>query len=195
LSVTFIRLDGADDVMIDFFGAVLFLLISLAALQDIQCRRIPNTIIVSIAVLWIAYTYWNPASDTLASLGVAAAVLAIGMLCWCLRWIGGGDVKLIAALGLWAGPQHTLPMVATIALAGGMLASILALARKPAVTLLLTHVAMLRGGPQVGGSAAARNSSHAWAAGWPNGADPLSVPYGVAIAAGGYWLIHRLFVG
>jgi prepilin peptidase CpaA len=181
--------------MMTSYGAVLFVLVSLAALQDIQKRRIPNTVVVGIAILWAAYAFWSPGAVPLASLAVAGAVLAAGMLCWSLRWLGGGDAKLIAALCLWAGPQHTVPMLAAIALAGGMLASMLALARQPAVTLLLAHVAMLRGGPRVGGSAAGGNSVHGTAAAWPEGAEPLSVPYGVAIAAGGYWLIHRLFLG
>jgi prepilin peptidase CpaA len=43
-----------------------------------------------------------------------------------LKWIGGGDVKLMAAIGAWLGPVSALWVAAFGALAGGPLAVIAA---------------------------------------------------------------------
>jgi prepilin peptidase CpaA len=181
--------------MVDPYGAVLFILINLAALHDVRHRRIPNPVTCIIVALWAAYALWNSPADPAASLGVAAAVLAAGFLCWHLGWLGGGDAKLLAALSLWAGPEHALPMLSVVALAGGVLASLMAFARQPAVSLLLACISLHGVGARSAGSSPGERSAGDPVHGWPDRAGRLSVPYGVAIAAGGYWLIHRLFLG
>jgi prepilin peptidase CpaA len=43
-------------------------------------------------------------------LGLAGAVVGLAMLlpAFAARWVGGGDVKLLAAFGAWLGPWETL---------------------------------------------------------------------------------------
>jgi Flp pilus assembly protein protease CpaA len=45
------------------------------------------------------------------NLGVAAATFAITSVLYILRWFSAGDVKLLAAVALWAGPTEIVPVV------------------------------------------------------------------------------------
>jgi prepilin peptidase CpaA len=38
-------------------------------------------------------------------------------------WFGGGDAKLMAAIGLWIGAENLMPYMLWVALAGGMIAA------------------------------------------------------------------------
>ena len=79
-----------------------------------------------------------------------------------LGWIGGGDAKLFAACGLWLGWPAFLPFLLWTALAGGVLATGLLVARKGA-----------RAWPVAGPQWLVRLLS-----------PEAAVPYGVAIAVG-----------
>ncbi|HEX6010902.1 MAG TPA: A24 family peptidase [Geminicoccaceae bacterium] len=172
-------------------GLVLLILLGLAAWLDIDQRRIPNRIVAAIALLWLPYALHSFPARMPGSLATAAAVLALGMVVWRLRWIGGGDVKLIAALALWAGAKDTPLLLATIALSGGALA-LLWPSRLRHVAAWLSAALGARLGAMFpaprawtsterGGTAQARSPA-------------VSLPYGVAIAAGGCWLVHRIFI-
>jgi prepilin peptidase CpaA len=105
---------------------------------------------------------------TLATAGFAAlcaaAVFIVGALLFSRGLIGGGDVKLLAAATLWAGPGATLPLLFLTGLLGGVLC-----------LLLLTPVGAL--------IAAARPTLGDPSEGPARGAKRILVPYGVAIAA------------
>jgi prepilin peptidase CpaA len=99
-------------------------LLGIAALHDLIARTIPNwiaAVLASIAVLPLPGTLgiWN---------GLPAAALAFAgmfggaMLFWRLGWLGGGDVKLLGAIGLLVPPGRIGATVTAIALAGGVLA-------------------------------------------------------------------------
>ena len=94
--------------------------------------------------------------------------------------LGGGDVKLLAALAVWAGTAEALRFLLVTALAGGGLA----LAWLWYCRIGWAALAPLRaafGGPAVLSSFD------------PAAAMDRGLPYGVAIAAGGGWLWLRLF--
>ncbi|TVR78787.1 MAG: pilus assembly protein CpaA [Rhodospirillales bacterium] len=108
-------------------------LVILAALADIDDLRIPNRISALIALLWpihalaaapAAGTGWL--ADAGLAIAVAAGVFAVGTGLFVFRWMGGGDVKLMAALSLWAGPALVLPFLVVTTLAGGALALLMA---------------------------------------------------------------------
>jgi prepilin peptidase CpaA len=90
-----------------------------AAGFDLWKRRIPNAL--TVAVL-IGGLFARGVTGGFASLGsalVGAGLgLAIMLLPFTLRWIGGGDVKLIAAAGAWLGPIGVIEMI-VLGLAGG----------------------------------------------------------------------------
>jgi prepilin peptidase CpaA len=94
---------------------------------DLRTRRVPNWLTLGAALGGIG---WGAVSGGWAGLGWAAAGWAAGLAVFLpmflLRGIGGGDVKLVAALGAWLGPVGALWVGAFAALAGGPLALLVA---------------------------------------------------------------------
>ena len=108
--------------------ALVFLgLILTAAVEDALSFTIPNWISLALLAAFplAALTVGMPLASAAMNLGVGAAALAAGMGMFALRWVGGGDAKLLAAVCLWLGlPALGLFLLAT-ALAGGALAILL----------------------------------------------------------------------
>jgi prepilin peptidase CpaA len=98
-----------------------------ACITDLKSRRVPNALTFGAALAGLA---WGGASGGWSGLGWAAAGWAAGLAVFLpfflLRGIGGGDVKLVAAIGAWLGPVGALWVGAFAALAGGPLAVIVA---------------------------------------------------------------------
>ena len=100
-----------------------------ACLTDLRSRRIPNLLTFGGAVAALVF---HLITGGLSALGWAAAGWGVGLLLFlpifALRGIGGGDVKLLAALGAWLGPSLTLWLAFWSAIAGGAFAIIVAMA-------------------------------------------------------------------
>src|SRR3954449_5607811 len=95
-----------------------------AAVVDVRTFTISNRLNLTVALLapvyWlsIALSPWPGMAIQLAAGGVVFALLAgafyAGMM-------GGGDVKLAAALALWFSPASTIKFLVLMSLAGGVL--------------------------------------------------------------------------
>lgn len=101
-----------------------------ACVTDVTTRRVPNALTgTAIVCGLLAHTVlpggFGPAA---AVLGFAAG-LAVFFPFFALGGMGGGDVKLLAALGTWLGWQPVLWTALYGAVAGGVLALIVALSR------------------------------------------------------------------
>jgi prepilin peptidase CpaA len=66
----------------------------------------------------------------LAHLAVAAMVLLFFLAFFLAGWVAGGDVKLIAAIALWIGPENASLFVLLTAFLGALLALALLLIKK-----------------------------------------------------------------
>jgi prepilin peptidase CpaA len=149
-------------------------LLVIAAVEDVRERRIANWLTLGVAALWPLWVVVSPAPVAwLGALALAAAVLAVGFALFARGWLGGGDVKLIAAVSLWAGPEHMLLFALVTSLAGGVLA-LATLSWQRLLGPLGLHLQALG---LLGGRPAATASEEP--------AAPATLPYGVAIAAGG----------
>jgi prepilin peptidase CpaA len=80
-----------------------------AAIMDFRTRRIPNWFTVPFFVCGIAF---QTATGGLGGFGSAIAGFATGFgilfALWLIGGGGGGDVKLMGALGTWLGATYTL---------------------------------------------------------------------------------------
>lgn len=135
-----------------------------AGLRDLTTMIIPNWISAAIIVGFFpaALAVGLPWMEMLTHVGVAFAALLVGMGMFALRWIGGGDAKLMAATTLWLGLSSTLTFLLATAVVGGVFGLLLIVTRGHIQPFL------------------------SWAPRWfarlmePKG----DIPYGVAIAIG-----------
>ena len=99
-----------------------------AAACDLRSRRIPNLLTFGAALAALAYHAVTGGPWALASSAGGWFVGAIIFLIpFALRGLGGGDLKLLAALGAWIGPQDALWLALYTGVAGGVMAVIVAL--------------------------------------------------------------------
>lgn len=99
-----------------------------AVLNDLAFRTVPNWISLALLALGIGIR----TLDGGLALGLLACVLILlgAGFCWQRGWLGGGDVKLLAACGILVPPGLSGVMLLNVALAGGALALVyLALGR------------------------------------------------------------------
>ena len=141
---------------------ILAVMLLWAAVVDIRTRTIANGLNLAIALM--APLFWWAMDvdlwpDAAIRVGVALVVFLLFALAFHLGAMGGGDVKLAAALALWFAPADTIFLIVLMSLAGGLLTLI----------VMIEHrVRKNEGRPEV--------------------------PYGVAIAFGGLWLLAQRFL-
>ena len=145
---------------------LLFLaLLGAAAFSDARRFRIPNLIPLAIALLYPAHLWASRLGlDWSGALVAAALVFACGLVLFARGALGGGDVKLLGAAALWAGPPLLPALLVVMGLSGGVLAA-----------LAWTEGRVRRWLP-------------------PGVSETPRVPYGVAIAAGASYAGYRLLL-
>lgn len=154
-----------------------------AAFSDLQRFIIPNKISLSLVTLYPAYVlaglFGGAPVEWLGGLIAAAVVFAVGFALFSFRVLGGGDVKLLAAISLYAGSQWLVALIAITALAGGVLSIGILAAKMVSLSRLPQDLraAMLPGEVRFPVLRAAMQT-HA--------------PYGAAIAFGGLFIIYQL---
>ena len=173
-------------------GLILLALLGLlacAVVEDVRRWRLPNRLTAGVALLYPLHVLLSPTAVAwLPALALAAALFAAGTALFAWRVLGGGDVKLIAALGLWAGLEHFAAFAVATTLSGGVLALFYLWYRRsgwyvlgPLRTVLLPKRSA-ETAPPTPAAVADESASEA----------PSGVPYGVAITVGGLVVIYRI---
>jgi len=108
------------DILLVALGAILIV----AAIIDVRTFTISNKLNLTVALL--APFYWWAAQvplwpDVGIQVAIAAAVFVLFALAFYAGMMGGGDVKLAAALALWFSLQSTIKFLVVTSLAGGVL--------------------------------------------------------------------------
>ena len=131
---------------------------------------------IALCAAWLLHIAAAAGGPVLAPLGVALAVFAVGAALFACGWLGGGDVKLLAAAALWAGPAGLPQLLILTGVIGGALALFLL---NPAGRQLAFAARMMIGG------------------GVPPAGTGIEtpVPYGVAIAGAALFAILRPYFG
>ena len=139
---------------------LLIALLLAAAAEDAVRLRISNiTVLLAIVAAVIAAIVVGPTLALWQNLAVFAALLAAGTPMFAAGKLGGGDVKLLAAVGLWFNLKGALWMLLDVVLAGGILAILIIALRSLGWSEKMRRRAVIL---RAGGG----------------------IPYGVAIAAG-----------
>jgi len=117
--------------MTDFIVPAIVLTAGAAAtVIDVRVRRVPNVVTMSVASVGLLLAMSGRGDITL---GAALAGLAVGLAVMLpghvLGATGAGDVKLVAAFGTLLGPLDILGAFIRMAIAGGVIALIVALVR------------------------------------------------------------------
>ena len=139
-------------------------LVIVGGLHDLLTMKIPNWISLALVLLFFPTARLAGLGPMALAIhvGIGLAALFIGAGMFALRWIGGGDAKLIAASCLWLGLSGSGMFLLWTGVVGGLFCLFLILARQ--------HLQMVT--PNAPGWASRLLE--------PKG----DIPYGVAIAIG-----------
>jgi prepilin peptidase CpaA len=155
--------------------AALVCAVFLAAVTDVSNRRIPNIVTAGALVVALLLRAGMGYSEFLHGvLGIVAAV-AILIPLFAMGGVGGGDAKLLIAVGAFLGPKGFIVALLATAIAGGIMAATYATQRGVILPALLNTRGLLTW-VVTGGRRGERTTLQMEGA--------VSVPYGVAIAVG-----------
>jgi len=79
------------------------------AWSDLRSMRIPNALSLATVALFVLAALIATPGDLMGRCVMAGSVFAIGFAAFCLRIVGAGDVKFLAALILFV-PVQLLPL-------------------------------------------------------------------------------------
>jgi prepilin peptidase CpaA len=127
-----------------FFSLGALVLCTVAAGWDIATRRIPNPLTVAaMAGGLVGHLLLNQGAGLVWSAAGLLVGAALTLLSALYGGLGGGDVKLMAALGALCGPRATFEIALVSAIAGGLLALLMALRHRVAFKALRQAAALL----------------------------------------------------
>jgi prepilin peptidase CpaA len=134
----------AGELMTMFISTIVIGIGIVACAFDIRTRRIPNVLTFSAALAGLLFHVVQAGA---AGAQLAAGGWVVGLLLllpyFALGGMGGGDVKLVAALGAWLGPSHAFWVAVYAGLVGGVFAVCLAITQGYLKTALSNVAAML----------------------------------------------------
>lgn len=131
-----------------------------AALSDAARFRIPNLACLGLLALFPAFVLTAPTNIPWPQhLAVFALILGLGYVLFLKNLAGAGDIKLLAVIGLWAGPSFWGQFLFITAISGGLLSLGIGV-----LTLVRQKLSKDGKGPELA---------------------KTPIPYGIAIAIGG----------
>jgi prepilin peptidase CpaA len=173
----------------NYFGTMAFMaaivVVSLAVYTDLRWRKISNNLTVPAVAAGIILNTLNGGwYGLLSSLAGLAIGIAVFIIPFALRGMGGGDVKLMGALGALLGGYAIVSVAIYTALLGGVLAIVVALYNHELGSSFRRVVMILRRLAPIGGRSKRIDPKTS-----------LRLPYGLAIGGGTVllFIIGRVF--
>lgn len=168
---------------VDTLLATLLVIACAAAVWfDVRENRIPNVLTLGTLILALALRAAGQASliDGLAGAGIA---FAIALPFFLVGGLGGGDAKLLAAVGALVGLDRVFMALFLTAVVGGAM-GIFVMLRKGAVTQTMANLKTIMLTMGRGTFTGWKRDGESQAAVTLDTPGVITVPYGVAIAAG-----------
>jgi prepilin peptidase CpaA len=144
---------------------------AVAVVTDLRLRLIPNAVTIPLALAGVGISAMHGFVAGATSLGLIVATLVLGTAFFSMGWLGGGDVKLLAAGAGALGFPDALPFLLYTALGGGVLAVGVAMATGSLGRVIASALTLVRPLVYSGTVVPSRPTS-------------IALPYGVAIAFG-----------
>lgn len=155
-------------------------LVTLAAIIDLRSRRIPNLLVVTGLIVALLANLWlesGTAAWKIWGLGMLTG-FALFLPLYLMRGMGAGDVKLMAMVGAFLGPNAAIGAILITFIVGGVLTLVVA-AHNGSLRLLLGNLRTMLMGSLIKSTVLHQMPTL--------DAAPVSagkMPYGVAIALG-----------
>ena len=159
---------------------------TIAAVSDVRSARIPNWLTyggLAAAFIFRAASGYQALRSGLIGLLIAGGVFVLLFL---IGSMGGGDVKLMAAVGAWAGSSQSTPILLTSAIAGGIMAVFYIIFRRRVLLTFRNSLALVQHHVTLG------LQPHPYLNVQEAGA--MRVPYGLAIAMGTLYCVGNAFL-
>jgi prepilin peptidase CpaA len=161
-----------------FVGAIAIVVPAIAlawgAVNDVRAYEIPNFVCLAVLLSYPVFALVTPTAPRLGALATGACILAAGLVLFARGWMGGGDIKLLSAVAVWSGPALLPSFAVVTGVSGAVLAG-----------LMLTPLRRLM--PPAPATAVAAVSG--------GSALTQPMPFGVAIAVGGAWVLAQRSAG
>lgn len=175
-------------LVLDF---ALLALVAGAAILDLRTRRIPNVLTVPALALALVLRGITGVDPFLGGLMAAGLAFLLCLPVFALGGLGGGDVKLLTAVGAFLGMDRLWGALAVTAIAGGVFALVTILLRRRLKETAWNFFMISKKLPT-------RSAYAGWRGDSGDGlnirsAGALTQPYGVAIAIGAIWAINPFF--
>jgi len=124
---------GWTSILVSLLPTVLAALLLWAGIEDVHRRTIANAknaAIALLAPLWWVAAGLSPWPDMAVQIAIGAAMLFLFALAFRFGMMGGGDVKMIAALALWFPWSRFLELLVAMSLAGGAITILMLIERR-----------------------------------------------------------------
>lgn len=150
------------------------LILTLAAVQDLRSRIVPNGFVISIALAGLLLGALTRPFSLWINIVIALLIVVVCGALAHLDTLGGGDIKLMAATTLLVAPSDIGGLLIAVALAGGVLS----------VVYLALRLALKRWPPRIRSHHRQNMIVRWWRLERVRIADSRSIPYAVAISGG-----------
>src|SRR5262245_48405560 len=105
------------------FQAFYVFCVSYALVSDVLYLKIPNWVSGLLFVVFFLYfATFGSNIDLLGHLKITFIIFIMSFVFYYLKWLGGGDVKLLTALSLWMGPVNIFAFILLMSVFGSLLA-------------------------------------------------------------------------
>lgn len=110
---------------------LLFVPLCFAAISDFRHMIVPNWAsgLIALGFLPFAVVSWG-VIDVQMHLVIGAVFFGVSLLCWLAGWLGGGDVKLLGAVGLWLGTPYAFAFLFILAVTSTVMSGTLLIMRR-----------------------------------------------------------------